>query len=146
MRPARRRADIQIVDEPDQSRLKQDPGHQAQRDAAVPALPAATLAGGAGSKSTADERRRRRRRPYRQPGWVYRADRVVQVHMRNISADGAGFVCDDPVRKGERLHVKVGLGITRRPRPAEVMYARRRDDGRFEVGVRFVRASAEDAR
>lgn len=88
----------------------------------------------------AKERRRRRRRPYRQPGWVYRGSEVSQVQMRNVSSDGAGFVCDLLLRKGERLHLKAGLGSIRRPRLAEVVFVRERVDGRSEVGVRFVRA------
>lgn len=85
------------------------------------------------------ERRRRRRRPVRLPGWVYRAEQVTPVQMRNLSPDGAGFVCDEALRKGEKLHLKIGLGPMRRPRSAEVVYVRQRDEGRYEVGVRFVR-------
>jgi hypothetical protein len=32
------------------------------------------------------------------------------------------------------------MGANRRPRLAEVMFARERVDGRHEVGVRFIRA------
>lgn len=90
-------------------------------------------------RSTPEERRRRRRRPYRQPGWIYRGDQVTQVHMRNVSGDGAGFVCDADLRKAEKIHLKAGIGSTRRPRPAEVVFTRQRPDGRFDVGVRFIR-------
>jgi len=89
--------------------------------------------------STAEERRRRRRRPCRIPGWIYRGEQVSQVEMRNISSDGAGFVCENDLRKSERLHLKTGLGPTRRPRLAEVMFVRDRSDGRLDVGVRFIR-------
>ena len=73
------------------------------------------------------------------PGWIYRGEQVSQVKMRNISGDGAGFVCEAALRKSERLHLKTGLGPTRRPRLAEVMFVRDRSDGRFDVGVRFIR-------
>ena len=59
--------------------------------------------------------------------------------MRNISGDGAGFVCDVLLKKGDRLHLKTGLGPTRRPRLAEVVFVRPRADGRSDVGVRFIR-------
>ena len=62
------------------------------------------------------------------------------MQMRNVSGDGAGFVSDLALRKGEKLHLKAGMGANRRPRLAEVMFARERVDGRHEVGVRFIRA------
>ena len=86
------------------------------------------------------ERRRRKRRQYRRPGWVYRGEEVSQVQMRNVSGDGAGFVSDLAVKRGEKLHLKAGMGATRRPRLAEVIFVRERVDGRHEVGVRFIRA------
>ncbi len=73
------------------------------------------------------------------PGWIYRGDQVVKVHMRNISGDGAGFVCDVELKKSDRLHLKAGLGPTRRPRLAEVVFVRQRIDGRNDVGIRFIR-------
>ena len=85
------------------------------------------------------ERRKRRRRQYRRPGWVYRGQEVSQVEMRNVSGDGAGFVSDLALRKGERLHLKAGMGANRHPRLAEVIFVRERVDGRHEVGVRFFR-------
>lgn len=107
---------------------------------------ASTVAAANGIRGAGDpaDRRRRRRRPFRQPGWIYRpghgaAAAVGEVWMRNVSPDGAGFIGEQPVQKGERLHLKVGLGPTRRPKPAEVVFVRPRPDGRFEVGVRFVR-------
>ncbi len=102
----------------------------------IPGLPEGW---GALNASTPEERRRRRRRPCRLPGLLYKADQVFKIQMRNISGDGAGFVCDIPLRKGDRIHVKTGLGATRRPRPAEVVYVKDRMDGRLDVGVRFVR-------
>ena len=99
---------------------------------------------GAEGLSSPEDRRRRRRRPYRQPGWIYRQDQgaavaVTEVRMRNISPEGAGFLVDQPLRRGERLHLKVGIGPGRWPRPAQVVYLKTRFDGTFEVGVRFVR-------
>ena len=73
------------------------------------------------------------------PGWIYRGESASRVEMRNISGDGAGFVADIQLRKGERVHVKAGLAPTRRPRLAEVVYVRPREDGRADVGVRFIR-------
>ena len=61
------------------------------------------------------------------------------MRMRNVSGDGAGFVSDLAVRKGERLHLKAGMGARRHPRLAEVIFVRERVDGRHEVGVRFIR-------
>ena len=91
------------------------------------------------------DRRRRRRRPTRVPGWIYAAGRVAEVAMRNLSPEGAGFVADAAFACGEPLHLRIGLGPDRRPRPARVVYARRRPDGRFEVGVRFVAAAIDPA-
>lgn len=89
--------------------------------------------------STPDERRKRRRRPCRLPGLLYKAEQVFKIQMRNISGDGAGFVCNIPLKKNDRIHLKTGLGATRRPRPAEVVYVKDRIDGRLDIGVRFVR-------
>jgi hypothetical protein len=94
---------------------------------------------GAFRASTPEERRKRRRRPCRLPGLLYKAEQVFKIQMRNISGDGAGFVCDIPRKKNDRIHLKTGLGATRRPRPAEVVYVKDRIDGRLDVGVRFVR-------
>ena len=92
-----------------------------------------------------EDRRRRRRRPTRLPGWAYRggdaaAGRVDEVVLRNVSPEGAGFVSPVAFDRGEAVSLKIGLGPTRRPRPAEVAFVRRRADGRFDVGVRFVAA------
>ena len=114
-------------------------------DATAPgAAPAGAALEGGSKVSTPEDRRRRRRRPFRQPGWLYRqgfgASAVVgEVTMRNVSPDGAGFVGDQAVQKGEKVHLKIGLGPTRRPKPAEVVYVRPRGEGRFDVGVRFIR-------
>lgn len=58
--------------------------------------------------------------------------------MRNVSPDGAGFVSPENFAKGQSIHLKIGIGSTRRPRAAQVMFCRRRADGRFDVGVRFI--------
>lgn len=86
---------------------------------------------------TAEDRRARRRRPTRLPGWCYVGESVVEVQMRNVSTHGAGFVSPESYRKGQPLHLKIGIGSHRRPRPVQVMFCRERADGRFEVGVRF---------
>ena len=86
---------------------------------------------------TAEDRRARRRRPTRLPGWCYRGQTVQEVQMRNVSTSGAGFVSPERYRKGQPLHLKIGIGANRRPRPVQVMFCRERPDGRFDVGVRF---------
>ena len=88
-----------------------------------------------------EDRRQRRRRPTRVPGWAYhgqQAGRVDEVRVRNASPDGAGFVSERAFVRGQPLYLKIGLGPQRLPRPAEVSHVRRRADGTYEVGVRFV--------
>ena len=80
------------------------------------------------------------------PGWAYhgqQAGRVDEVRVRNASPEGAGFVSERAFVRGQSLHLKIGLGPQRLPRAAEVCHVRRRSDGHFEVGVRFVVTMAQ---
>lgn len=84
------------------------------------------------------DRRRSRRRRTRLPGWIYRGQHVVEVEMIDISDDaGAGLVCGEQLELGSKIHLKVGLGPMRFPRPALVARCIQREDGRFLVGVAF---------
>ena len=100
-----------------------------------------------------DDRRRHRRRAWVVPGVVYHAGRPTVVELRDVSravepdggGGGVGFVSPRDFPAGAAVHLKVGVGPHKHPRPATVAYARRRPDGRFWVGCRFEPAPAAEA-
>lgn len=88
-----------------------------------------------------DERRRRSRLPANTVGWVILengSSEPWEVHVKDVTRNGAAFETFEPLRKGEVCRLRIGRGPIELARMVRVVHCTAGQGGVHFVGAAFI--------